>query len=151
MRPNLSVESIAGALAVLGTSVLISACGGDAPKPNTPVNATEVTPTSGETAKPAEAHCGADKDHKDGEAKCAGGKDGAKPTETTPAPGGDKPSGDAPKPSSDATPATDAKPADATAAKADDAKKPAAKAGAKPAAKKGGAASCGAGTCSAKK
>ena len=29
MRPNLSVEKIAGALAVLGASVLISACGGD--------------------------------------------------------------------------------------------------------------------------
>ncbi|MCA9584594.1 MAG: hypothetical protein KC657_04480 [Myxococcales bacterium] len=146
MRPNLSLESIAGALTVLGTSVLIAACGGEAPKPTTPVNANEVTPTSGE-AKPGDAHCGADKPHKDGEAKCAAGQDGAKPTETTPAPGGETKPEDAPKPSSDATP-TDAKPADATAAAA--APKPAAK-GAKPAAKKGGAASCGAGTCSAKK
>ena len=40
MRPNLSVEKIAGALAALGTAALISACGGGDTKP--PVNANEV-------------------------------------------------------------------------------------------------------------
>lgn len=39
MRPNLSLETIAGALAVLGTGVIMAACGGD---PKTPVNANEV-------------------------------------------------------------------------------------------------------------
>ena len=36
MRPNLSVEKIAGALAVLGTGVLMAACGGDSLKVPTP-------------------------------------------------------------------------------------------------------------------
>ena len=41
--PNLSVAKIAGALAVLGTSVVISACGGSDPPAQTPVNAADTT------------------------------------------------------------------------------------------------------------
>src|SRR5688572_28786673 len=74
MRPNLSVEKIAGALAVLGASVLITACGGDEKKPNTPVNGSEVSPTS--SAGGGDGHCGADKSHKPGEASC-GAKGGS--------------------------------------------------------------------------
>ena len=146
MRPNLSVENIAGALAVLGTSVLMAACGGDKPA-NTPVNSSE-TPTAGGDAKPADGHCGADKEHKAGDSSC-----GAKPTDTAadakPAETAEAPASTTPAPAAAPdTKAADAKPADAKAdAKKPDAKKPAAA----PAAKKGGAASCGAGTCASKK
>ena len=74
MRPNLSVEKIAGALAVLGTSVLMAACGGEEKPANAPVHATEA-PAPGGEAKAADGHCGAGKDHKPGEASC-----GAKPS-----------------------------------------------------------------------
>lgn len=149
MRPNLSLESIAGALAVLGTGVIMAACGGDKPA----VNANEV---SGATPPAADGagHCGAGKEHKAGEASCSADKKAttdAKPADTaaatTPA---------AATPAADAKPA-DAKPADAKAADpkaatpaatGTAAKKPGAPA---PAAKKGGSGSCGAGTCSAKK
>ena len=58
MRADLSVQSIATVLAALGTSAVITACGGDAkPDPNSPVNATEVTPTSAAPAGPGS--CGA--------------------------------------------------------------------------------------------
>src|SRR5262245_39497257 len=124
MRPNLSVEKIAGALAVLGTTALISACGGG-DKP--PVNANEVAP-SGEKAG-GEGHCGADKTHKPGEASCGGkgaGSCGAgKGAGSCGAGKGDAKPGDA-KPTDakpgDAKP-TDAKPADTKAdAKPTDAK-----------------------------
>jgi hypothetical protein len=152
MRPNLSFEKIAGALAVLGTGVLMAACGGEEPK--TPVNANEV---SGATEKAADGanHCGAGKEHKAGEAACAADKKGAdtaaKPETTTATPA-TTPVAATP---ADAKPA-DAKPADPKAvttpapATTGTAKKPAAPAAPAPA-KKGGSGSCGAGTCSAKK
>jgi hypothetical protein len=154
MRPNLSVEKIAGALAVLGTSALIAACGGDKP-PMSPVDAQEVAP-AGEKAAHGDAHCGADhKDHKAGEASCAAG---AKDTAATPAA---TPAAAAPAEVKGVT-ETSAKPADGkavapAAAPASSSTKPAtpappAKPGAAPApAKKAGGASCGAGTCSSKK
>ena len=153
MRPNLSVEKIAGALAVLGTSVLISACGGGDKPSASPVDANEVAPT-GEKASGGDGHCGADKQHKEGEASCAGEKKGdgscgaskggaascgaAKTGTETAAPADAKPADTAAAPA-------DAKPADAKPAEAPktDSKKPAGK--------KAGGASCGAGTCSAKK
>src|SRR5258706_16307731 len=57
MRPNLSVEAIAGALAVLGTSVLIGACGGDKPA-NAPVDSEGGAPTGADAHK-GESGCGA--------------------------------------------------------------------------------------------
>lgn len=152
MRPNLSLESIAGALAVLGTGVIMAACGGEPPK--TPVNANEV---SGATEKAGEGagHCGATGTHKAGEASCsADHKAGATPAAdtTTAAKPDTTPAAATP---AAATPAADAKPADPKATDA----KGAAPAGKKPAtpatpatpAKKGGAGSCGAGTCGTKK
>jgi len=69
MRPNLSLATIASALTVLGATAAIQACGGEAPKPaDAPVNANEVK-AAGD--KPADGHCGANKDHKAGEASCA--------------------------------------------------------------------------------
>src|SRR3954463_432835 len=73
MRPNLSVEKIAGALAALGTAALISACGGGETKP--PVNANEVAP-SGEK-KAGDGHCGADAKHGKDQASCSADKKGA--------------------------------------------------------------------------
>jgi hypothetical protein len=157
MRPNLSLESIAGALAVLGTGVILSvtpACGGD---PKTPVNANEV---NGATEKAADgaSHCGAGKDHKAGEAACSADHKSGAPGDAKPA---DPTAGAAA-----ATPATtpaaatpaDTKPADAKPADAKGATPaPASTTGKKPAtppatpAKKGGSGSCGAGTCGAKK
>ena len=144
MRPNLSFESIVGALAVLGTGVIMAGCGGEEPK--TPVNANEVSGAATEKSSEGANHCGAGKDHKAGEAACA-----AKPADTTAAA---------------ATPAA-ATPAAATPAAVTPAATPAeAKGMAPPAtttgkktppapaaapAKKGGSGSCGAGTCSAKK
>jgi len=153
MRPNLSLETIAGALAVLGTGVIMAACGGD---PKTPVNANEV---NGATEKAADgaSHCGAGKDHKAGEAACSAAAGGdAKPADTSAAGGAAATATPAATTPAAATPA-DTKPADAKPA---DAKTPAPasttgkKAPAAPAgtpAKKGGSGSCGAGTCSAKK
>lgn len=150
MRPNLSIESIAGALAVLGTGVLMAACGGpEAPK--TPVNSTEVSGATDKASTPADGHCGAGKDHKAGEASCsadhhpgadAKGADpaAAKPADTTPA---------ASTPA-DAKAATD-KTGTPTPAATGTAKKPGAAPATPPAAKKGGSGSCGAGTCGAKK
>ncbi len=144
MRPNLTVTSIAGALAVLGTTTALVACGGDKP----PVNANEVK--SAEPTKASEGHCGADhKDHK-GDAKC-GAKDGSAASAASSAA---SPTGGAtsapttataptattvpasPAPSSSATPASSAKPGGTPG---------------KSPPKAGGQASCGAGTCSAKK
>jgi len=134
MRPNLSLESITGALAVLGTGVIMAACGGDAPK--TPVDAKEVP---GATDKAA----GGD-DHKAGDAKPADPVTAAAPaTPATPA-----------APATPATPsAADAKGVTGTPAPATTGtgKKPAAPATPPAGAKKAGASSCGAGTCSAKK
>jgi hypothetical protein len=145
MRPNLSFEKIAGALAVLGTGVIMAACGGEEPK--TPVNANEVTGASEKAADGAN-HCGAGKDHKAGEAACSADK-AAAPAAEAPA---TTPAAAAPAEATPAaaTPATDAKPADAKATDAKPATPGTAKKPAAPA-KKGGAGSCGAGTCSAKK
>jgi len=71
MRPNLSVENIAGALAVLGTSVLMAACGGGDKPASSPVNASETPAATGGDAKPGEAGCSAG--HKAGEAGCSAG------------------------------------------------------------------------------
>ncbi|HSO32707.1 MAG TPA: hypothetical protein VLT33_09325 [Labilithrix sp.] len=145
MRPNLSLESIAGALAVLGTGVIMAACGGEAPK--TPVDAKEVPGATDKAAGGDAAHCGAGKDHKAGEASCsADHKADAKPADPV----------TAAAPATPATPATpsaaDAKGVTGTPAPATTGtgKKPAAPAP-PAAAKKAGASSCGAGTCSAKK
>jgi hypothetical protein len=161
MRPNLSVEKIAGALAVLGTTALMTACGGET-KP--PVNANEVTP-SAEKASGAEgaSHCGADKAHEPGQASCGGAKTDVAPADptgaATPAAADAKPATETAtpaEPTSDKPTETSAKPADAkapaaapsaTTKKAAPAKAPAAKAPAK----KSGGSSCGAGTCSTKK
>jgi hypothetical protein len=142
MRPNLSVEKIAGALAVLGTSVLMAACGGDKPA-NAPVNSTETPAAGGDaTKKPGEASCGAKPEDK--------AADTAAPAAAADKPADAKPADAKPADSKPAdTKAADSKPADAKA----DPKKPDPKKAAAPAAsgKKGGGASCGAGTCSGKK
>jgi hypothetical protein len=127
MRPNLSLEKIAGALAALGTGVLISACGGGDKPASSPVEATEVAP--GEKAAGGEGSCGADKGEgscgaNKGEGSCGANKTDGEPTS-------------APETSSAETPAPAAAPADAP-------KKA-------PAKKKAGASACGAGTCAAKK
>ncbi len=162
MRPNLSLESIAGALAVLGTGVIMAACGGDAPK--TPVDAKEVPGATDKAAAPADGHCGADKAHKTGEGTCKGGaaaghcgagsehKAGdaacsAKPGAATDAKPADPTTAAAPA----APTAADAKGTTGTPAPASSTKKPAAGAAPAAAPKKAGASSCGAGTCSAKK
>ncbi|MCW5837465.1 MAG: hypothetical protein KIS78_34045, partial [Labilithrix sp.] len=82
MRPNLSVEKIAGALAVLGTSVVMAACGGGDKPAESPVTSTEA-PLAGGEAKPGEAGCGAGKGgeggcgaHKGGEGGCGANKGG---------------------------------------------------------------------------
>ncbi|MBL8612635.1 MAG: hypothetical protein JNL38_35165 [Myxococcales bacterium] len=139
MRPNLTVTSIAGALAVLGTTTALIACGGG-DKP--PVNANEVK--SAEPTKASESHCGADhKEHK-GDAKCAakdpGGAAGAATSAATSAASAaptTPPATTAPATPGSATPAGSAKPAGGTPGKGST--------------KAGGQASCGAGTCSAKK
>ena len=141
MRPNLSLESFAGALAVLGTGVIMAACGGDA-KP--PVNANEV---SGPTEKAADGagHCGAGKDHKAGESGCAAKTEAPATTPAAATPAAATPAAATP---AAATPAADPKAAaPATPATSSSTKKPAAPAPAK----KGGGASCGAGTCGTKK
>ena len=146
MRPNLSLESMMGALAVLGTGVIMAACGGEEPK--TPVNAKEVPGATDKAAGGDAAHCGAGKDHKAGEASCsADHKAGdAKPADPVTAA---KPADPTP---AAATPAVDPKAATTTApATTGTGKKPAAPATPPAAAKKGGSGSCGAGTCSAKK
>jgi hypothetical protein len=154
MRPNLSLETIAGALAVLGTSVILAACGGEDPK--TPVNANEVNGAATEKAADGANHCGAGKDHKAGQAGCAAAAGGdAKPADTSAAGGSAATATPAATTPAAATPA-DAKPADpkaatgATPAPASTTGKKAPAAPGTPA-KKGGSGSCGAGTCSAKK
>ncbi len=140
MRPNLSLESIVGALAVLGTGVLMAGCGGEEPK--TPVNANEVSGAATEKSSEGANHCGAGKDHKAGEAACAAKPGDAKPADTTPAaatPAAATPAAATPAAATPATPA----PATTTGKKTPPV--PAAPA------KKGGSGSCGAGTCSAKK
>ncbi len=167
MRPNLSLESIAGALAVLGTGILMAACGGEEPA-KSPVNANEVSGASDKSATPADGHCGADKAHKTGEGTCKGGAAAGHCGAGTEHKAGEAScSADKKGSSTDAKsadPVTAAKPADTTAAPATPAaaapattgtaKKPGAPAtppATPAAAKKGGAGSCGAGTCSAKK
>jgi hypothetical protein len=154
MRPNLSLESITAALAVLGTGVIMAACGGEEPK--TPVNANEVSGASEKAADGAN-HCGAGKEHKAGEASCsADHKAGdAKPADATGAAASTPATTPAAATPADAKPA-DAKPADAKgvtgstpAPASTTGKKPAAPAPAP--AKTGGSGSCGAGTCGAKK
>ena len=156
MRPNLSLETISAALAVLGTGVMLSltpACGGD---PKTPVDANEV---NGATEKAADgaSHCGAGKDHKAGQAACSAAAGDAKPADTSAAGGATStatpstamPAATTPSATTPSAPA-DAKAATGTPAPASTTgKKPAAPA--MPPAKKGGSGSCGAGTCSAKK
>jgi hypothetical protein len=149
MRPNLSLESITAALAVLGTGVIMAACGGEEPK--TPVNANEVSGASEKAADGAN-HCGAGKDHKAGEAACsADHKAGdAKPADATGAAAATPATTPAAATPADAKPAADAKGLTTTPAPASTTgKKPATPAPAP--AKKGGSGSCGAGTCSAKK
>ena len=68
-RPNLSIDALSGALAILGATAVVAACGGGETKPNTPVDANEVSP-SGKTPDGAN-HCGAGKEHKQGEAACS--------------------------------------------------------------------------------
>jgi len=163
MRPNLSLETIAGALAVLGTGVIMAACGGD---PKTPVNANEVNGATEKAAGDGANHCGAGKDHKAGQAGCAAAAGDAKPGDTSAAggaaatatPAATTPAATTPAASTPAdTKPADAKPADAKAATGTPApasttgKKPAAPAAPGTPAKKGGSGSCGAGTCSAKK
>jgi len=168
MRPNLSVEKIAGALAVLGTSVMMAACGGDKPA-NTPVNSNEVKPADGKAAGGGESHCGADKQHKDGQSSCGGAKAGGSAS-CGAGKGGESgcgaKTGDPPKADSnaagtpttgaaagsgaDATPTTAPAPSSTSTTKKPDPKAPA-KPGTPGGGKKSGAASCGAGTCSAKK
>ena len=151
MRPNLSLESLAGALAVLGTGVIMAACGGEEPK--TPVNAHEVSGAATEKSSEGANHCGAGKEHKAGEAGCAAKAGDAKPADTTAAKPAETTPAAATPAAADAKPA-DAKPADAKAATTP---APATTTGKKTApapvapAKKGGSGSCGAGTCSAKK
>jgi hypothetical protein len=123
MRPNLSLESIAGALAVIGTGVLMAACGG-AEEPKSPVNATDVPSATDKAATPADP-------------KTVDPVSASKPADPTPA---------AAMPA-DAKGAAD--PKAAAPASTGSAKKPAAPA--PPAAAKKGGSSCGAGTCSAKK
>jgi hypothetical protein len=173
MRPNLSVEKIAGALAVLGTTVLMGCGGGDKPAASPDVKANEVAPTGTKAA--GESHCGAEhKDHKPGEASCAAkggsascgaGKGGSA---SCGAGKGGSASCGASKSAADTKPAdstttttttTTTTPASTGAAPASTGTAPAkpgdkaapAKPGAAPAGKKAGASSCGAGTCSAKK
>jgi len=151
MRPNLSLESIAGALAVLGTGVIMAACGGDAPK--SPVDAKDVPTSTDKAAGAADGHCGAGKDHTAGQASCAADKKAGEGAKTTDPVTAGKPADTTAAP---AVPA-DAKPTDAKAgtpatapATTGTGKKPAAPTP-PAAAKKGGSGSCGAGTCSAKK
>lgn len=72
MRPNLSVANLASALAVIGTSAMISACG--AAPPSGPVEGKEVVPATGTgtgtVTDPAENKCGAGN-------SCGAGKGGA--------------------------------------------------------------------------
>lgn len=150
MRPNLSLESIVGALAVLGTGVIMAGCGGEEPK--TPVNAHEVSGAATEKSSEGANHCGAGKEHKAGEAACAAKPGDAKPADTAAAKPADTTPAAATPATADAKPA-DAKPADAkgaTPAPATTTGKKTPPAPATPA-KKGGSGSCGAGTCSAKK
>jgi hypothetical protein len=166
MRPNLSVEKIAGALAVLGAAALVTACGGET-KP--PVNANEVAP-SGEK-KAGDGHCGADAKHDKDQAQCgaakgAGSCGAGKGAGSCGAAAGDTkaadPSAAGAGSGAPSTTPTDAKPADtkaadtkgATATPAPSATTTTTKKGppTPPAGgKKGGASGCGAGTCSAKK
>ncbi len=147
MRPNLSLESIVGALAVLGTGVIMAGCGGEEPK--TPVNANEVSGAATEKSSEGANHCGAGKDHKAGEAACAAKPGDAKPADAMSAKPADTTAAAA-MPAA-ATPAS-ATPPDAkgTAAPATTTGKKTPPPAAAPA-KKGGSGSCGAGTCSAKK
>jgi hypothetical protein len=132
MRPNLSVEKIAGALAVLGTSALMAACGGESKPANVPVSSTEAPAAAGD-AKPADGHCGAGKEHKAGEATCGGKAEApaaadAKPAdvkaEAKPAETKTETKADAKADAKPADAKADAKPADK--AGKTDAKKPAA-------------------------
>src|SRR5687767_4619769 len=76
MRPNLSIEKIAGALAVLGTSALIASCCGSDKPADTPVKANEVSPASPKSSEGASS-CGS---HSGGAASCGAAKAGdAKP------------------------------------------------------------------------
>ena len=151
MRPNLSVEKIAGALAVLGAGVMMYACGGDKPA-NAPVNSTETPAAAGgdTTTKAADGHCGAGKEHKPGEASCGGkaGDNSAASPSPSPSPAAAPATSAASSTASSASAASSATPAASASAAPADAKK----GGAKPAGgKKGGSSGCGAGTCSAKK
>jgi hypothetical protein len=132
MRPNLSVEKIAGALAVLGTSALMAACGGESKPANVPVSSTEAPAAAGD-AKPADGHCGAGKEHKAGEASCGGKAEApaadAKPAdvkaEAKPAETKTETKADAKAEAKPADAKAETKPADKAAGKTD-AKKPAA-------------------------
>ena len=136
MRPNLSLETFAGALAVLGTGVIMAACGGDA---KTPVNATEATAPATDKASTSSGTADPVKAPETSAAAMPASTASAMPASTAAS-------------TAAASTAMGAAPAPATSASAT--KKPAA-GGATPApastAKKGGSSSCGAGTCSAKK
>ncbi len=134
---NLSFEKIAGALAVIGTTLTVAACGGDVKPPEVPaVSATDAVPGA---AAMDGGSCGA---HKGGAASCSAKKDEVKAPETTAAAAPAAPAAPAatPDPKAAAGSAVAATPAPAGSA-----------APKKPDAKKAGSASCGAGTCAAKK
>ncbi len=124
MRPNLSVEKIAGALAVLGTSALMAACGGDAKPANVPVSSTEAPAAAGD-AKPADGHCGAGKEHKAFEATLGGKAEAPAAAEAKPADVKPEAKADAKAEAKPAETKTETKPAEKAAGKTD-AKKPAA-------------------------
>ena len=136
MRPNLSLEAFAGALAIIGTTALVG-CGGDAKPADAPSNATTTAPSTNDTTSTTSA----------AGASTMGATpttDMAPTTPSSPSMGGAStttPSTMAPSTPSTPTPAS-------TTSTTAPAKKPAAGSA------KGGSnaqASCGAGTCSGKK
>ncbi len=114
MKPNLSLQSLAATLAVLGTSTVIAACGAPSKGAESPVGAKEVQPaTSSSTghASCSAAGCGAKKDDKSA-ASCGAKKDehAAPAAPATPAPvtaaAADAPKADPAKPATPATTST---------------------------------------------
>ncbi len=166
MRPNLSIEKITAALAVLGATALVG-CGGGDQKPA--VNANEVAPAGDKKADGA-GHCGSDAKHDQGQAGCGANKgagscgangqgscgasakgptgDSAKPTDTGAAGGSGSSATPDTKAATDTTKGAAATPAPSASGTTT---APAKKAPPPPPAKKGGASGCGAGTCGTKK
>lgn len=90
MRPNLSLEKIAGALAVLGTTALMTACGGDAKPPTNPSDMAPAGEKAAGDAKPADPTAGA-ADMKPAETAAKPAETMAKPVETAAKPADAKP------------------------------------------------------------